>query len=264
MTLERKNGPNDKGLLQQLYEHDHFTYIHTLAVASKTDDFAVVLGLDPSDQAVLASAALYHDIGKRAVPVEILTKPADLTEEERAIINKHPARGALIYLESLQSAGLELAETDILTASLILHHHPTYGERRNSPPDSLENQAEERRANDLFYPVKHPEVRLLTPILRLVDTLCASSERRPENLPDPPAETKRKLLEDARVCGEVFGYDNDFLKALALGLFVLEVEPNEADIAEIQTISQSLPDLAPAEKQILANLAKATELLHHV
>ncbi|HRY61519.1 MAG TPA: HD domain-containing phosphohydrolase, partial [Candidatus Fermentibacter sp.] len=40
--------------------------------------------------------ALLHDLGKVAIPVEILTKRGLLTREERGIIERHPAEGTRI------------------------------------------------------------------------------------------------------------------------------------------------------------------------
>ncbi len=43
---------------------------------------------------MIESAALIHDIGKIAIPDEILHKPGPLTEEERKIVERHPMVGA--------------------------------------------------------------------------------------------------------------------------------------------------------------------------
>ncbi|HJU84236.1 MAG TPA: HD domain-containing phosphohydrolase [Holophagaceae bacterium] len=44
----------------------------------------------------LQLAGLVHDIGKVAIPIEILTKPARLTPIERAMVNEHPENGYAI------------------------------------------------------------------------------------------------------------------------------------------------------------------------
>lgn len=75
---------------------DPYTSGHQARVA----DIALVLGksLGLSEQALegLRLAALIHDVGKIAVPAEILNKPSALNDEERAIVHKHPEYSARI------------------------------------------------------------------------------------------------------------------------------------------------------------------------
>jgi HD-GYP domain-containing protein (c-di-GMP phosphodiesterase class II) len=84
-------------LPQDLYclaRHDFNTFAHVTNVASYGVIFAERLGLcDESQFESLARAAILHDIGKRFIPASILSKPAKLTVEERAIIETHPQRG---------------------------------------------------------------------------------------------------------------------------------------------------------------------------
>jgi len=63
---------------------------------------------------VLTISAILHDIGKIAVPEQILDKPGKLTDEEFNVVKKHPQAGADI-ISSIPSY-----ET-ILPG--ILHHH---------------------------------------------------------------------------------------------------------------------------------------------
>ncbi len=63
-------------------------------------------------------AALLHDVGKIAVPQEILDKPAALTSAEWRTVVQHPRIGQVI-LE--QAASLKEA------VPIILHHHERYG-----------------------------------------------------------------------------------------------------------------------------------------
>jgi putative two-component system response regulator len=54
-------------------------------------------------------AGLLHDIGKIRIPLEVLTKPGRLTDDERLVMNQHPVDGARIILQSEEE--LELAAT---------------------------------------------------------------------------------------------------------------------------------------------------------
>lgn len=73
------------------YTADHSEHVAALAVASGRD-------LRCSDHEVqsIEWAALLHDIGKVAVPDRILRKPGALTEEEWAVVKRHPEVGAQI------------------------------------------------------------------------------------------------------------------------------------------------------------------------
>jgi HD-GYP domain-containing protein (c-di-GMP phosphodiesterase class II) len=63
----------------------------------------------PRDVRALGIAGLLHDLGKVRVPPEILTKPGELTPEEREILERHPAEGARIILNSDKTLGLQAA-----------------------------------------------------------------------------------------------------------------------------------------------------------
>ena len=49
--------------------------------------------VDPRDRQTLEFAAMLHDVGKIAIPKEILNKPAKLTDEEFAVMKKHTIEG---------------------------------------------------------------------------------------------------------------------------------------------------------------------------
>ena len=57
------------------------------------------LGLAPARLRELAIGALLHDIGKLSVPNGILQKPAALTEDEFAVIRRHPDWGRELVLQ---------------------------------------------------------------------------------------------------------------------------------------------------------------------
>ncbi len=92
--------------LVQLKEYDEYTTTHSLNVAVLTMAIAEFLGLSAREVRAFGVAGLLHDLGKVRVPLEILNKPGKLTDEERVVIQKHPADGARLILASEQSLDL--------------------------------------------------------------------------------------------------------------------------------------------------------------
>ena len=80
---------------------DHTTHDHLRRVRIYAMEIAKDLGLSASDMQALRAAALLHDIGKLAVPEQIISKPGKLTPEEFEKIKIHPVVGAEI-LERVQ------------------------------------------------------------------------------------------------------------------------------------------------------------------
>jgi len=66
-----------------------FTATHTSAVASCAVALAEMAGFSESDRRRMMIAGYIHDLGKLAVPAEILEKPASLTKEEFNIVRTH-------------------------------------------------------------------------------------------------------------------------------------------------------------------------------
>lgn len=66
-----------------------FTRKHSIGIAEKAHHMAKIYGYDPDKQAQVYLAAALHDLGKLAVPTEILEKPGKLTHEEYEEIKKH-------------------------------------------------------------------------------------------------------------------------------------------------------------------------------
>jgi HD-GYP domain-containing protein (c-di-GMP phosphodiesterase class II) len=83
--------PND---LFRLARHDFNTFTHVTNVAGYSVILAERLGLATGvELEQIAKGAMLHDLGKRFIPSSILSKPAKLDREERAIIETHPLRG---------------------------------------------------------------------------------------------------------------------------------------------------------------------------
>lgn len=79
-----------EGWLRALYLRDFETEDHTRRVVDMTVRLARCLGLPEEDILHIRRGAEAHDIGKLAIPDEVLLKDGELTDEEWAMMRKHP------------------------------------------------------------------------------------------------------------------------------------------------------------------------------
>ena len=92
---------------------DTYTGCHSERVAELAARVAVRLGLDAEQVELTRLAASLHDLGKLAIPEELLRKAGTLTDSERLVLERHPQIG----FRMLDSLGVDLI------AHLVLHHH---------------------------------------------------------------------------------------------------------------------------------------------
>ena len=101
--------------LLKLKEFDQYTTTHSLNVAVLSMGLAESLGCRPKEIRAIGVAGLLHDIGKIRIPLEVLTKPGKLNDEERAIMNQHPLDGARVIMQSDEDVGM--------AATVAYEHH---------------------------------------------------------------------------------------------------------------------------------------------
>lgn len=80
--------------LSDLKGHSGFTWLHAANVTQLSIGFALSLGVERRQVHRIGLAALLHDIGKTAIPEEILAKSGPPTAAEWETIRRHPALGA--------------------------------------------------------------------------------------------------------------------------------------------------------------------------
>jgi HD-GYP domain-containing protein (c-di-GMP phosphodiesterase class II) len=102
------------GLLR-IKTKDDYTFLHSVSVCTLLVAFCRSRNIpaDVTHQAGLGG--LLHDTGKALVPDEILNKPGPLTDEEFAVIKKHPEDGYRILKQSPEIGPIPL--------DITLHHH---------------------------------------------------------------------------------------------------------------------------------------------
>jgi diguanylate cyclase (GGDEF)-like protein/putative nucleotidyltransferase with HDIG domain len=92
---------------------DTYTGSHSTRVAELGAWIAAHLGLDVEHVELTRLAGSLHDLGKLAVPEEILRKPGPLTPPERMVLERHSQIG----FRMLESLGVDPV------AEWVLHHH---------------------------------------------------------------------------------------------------------------------------------------------
>jgi HD-GYP domain-containing protein (c-di-GMP phosphodiesterase class II) len=83
-------------LMSTVEAKDDYTASHEQQVADLTQRVALRLGLSASRASDVRYAALLHDVGKVAVPSEILLKPGPLSDEQWVVMRGHAAAGGTL------------------------------------------------------------------------------------------------------------------------------------------------------------------------
>jgi putative nucleotidyltransferase with HDIG domain len=111
----------NEGLLVTLSEiidlRDPYVLGHSKLVSQYATDIARVLGLKEKQLDLVRKAGLLHDIGKLGIPMELLTKPGQLTPQEYETVKAHSALGGDLVKNSPSLRPL---------VPIIRHHHEYY------------------------------------------------------------------------------------------------------------------------------------------
>jgi putative nucleotidyltransferase with HDIG domain len=99
---------------------DPYTAGHSLRVQRIALSVGQELGLSVKELDALRFGALFHDIGKIAIPDVLLTKPARLTEDEYELMKRHSAEGARIVAKFSRLRD---------SVAIIRHHHERWDGR---------------------------------------------------------------------------------------------------------------------------------------
>ena len=117
---------------------DTYTGSHSKRVGDLAARIATRLGVEEEQVELLRLAGSLHDLGKLAIPEDILRKPGPLTEDERVVLERHPEIG----FRMLEGLGV----TPV--ADWVLHHHERWDGR--GYPDRLPGEEIPLGARILF------------------------------------------------------------------------------------------------------------------
>jgi HD-GYP domain-containing protein (c-di-GMP phosphodiesterase class II) len=118
-----------QALAAAIEERDNYTHEHSEEVVHLSRGVAMLLGLQTEQAERIAHAALLHDVGKLAVPNEILHKPGPLTPDEWALMAEHPVAGERILLR--------IPDLTVI-APVVRHEHEHWD--GSGYPDGLEGR----------------------------------------------------------------------------------------------------------------------------
>ena len=158
-------------LSKYLESTDRYTKGHSVRVSELAMEIAIAMELPRSEVENIRVAGLLHDIGKIEVSGEILRKAAELSSEERELINEHTVKGA--YL--LSAVGSVLKEV----VPIVVSHH-------NFFMKGTEEIGKE--------PVKIP---VGARIVAVADAFDAITTDRPYRKGIPPWEALEEILKNA-------------------------------------------------------------------
>jgi putative nucleotidyltransferase with HDIG domain len=102
-------------LSKYLESTDRYTKGHSVRVSELSMEIAIAMELERNEVENIRVAGLLHDIGKIEISGQILRKAAELTTEERELINEHVEKGARL----LSTVGSVLKEV----VPIVMAHH---------------------------------------------------------------------------------------------------------------------------------------------
>jgi HD-GYP domain-containing protein (c-di-GMP phosphodiesterase class II) len=156
------------GLLR-IKSKDDYTFLHSVSVCTLLVAFCRSRNMDEETTYQAGLGGLLHDTGKALVPDHILNKPGRLTDEEFAVIKKHPRDGYDILRRTPAIGPIPL--------DITLHHH----ERRDGSGYPDQQGAD--------------EISELAQMAAIVDVYDAITADRCYHKGMPAAEALRKILE---------------------------------------------------------------------
>ncbi|QNP58000.1 HD-GYP domain-containing protein [Paenacidovorax monticola] len=154
--------------LARLKTADDYTYMHSVAVCALMVALAKQIGMDENATRIAGLAGLLHDLGKAAVPMEVLNKPGKLTDEEFTVVRSHPVAG---------HAMLKEGDVHPQVLDACLHHH--------------------EKVDGTGYPhrLRGEQISVLSRMTAICDVYDAITSDRPYKRGWDPSESLRRMAE---------------------------------------------------------------------
>jgi putative nucleotidyltransferase with HDIG domain len=156
-------------LSKYLESTDPYTKGHSARVSELAMETAMIMDLPHDEIENVRVSGLLHDIGKIEISGEILRKAAQLTTEERDLIDTHAVKGAYI----LSSVGAVLKEV----VPIVIAHHKYF-------VDSLDQNDREKT-----------KIPLAARIIAVADSFDAMTTDRPYRKGMPPWEALGEIVD---------------------------------------------------------------------
>jgi len=169
-SIERNYKDTIQALVHALEARDQYTADHSDLVAEWALEVGQRLGMNDSDLRDLELGAILHDIGKVAVPDQILHKPGRLTQEEFEVMKSHTVIGERI----LKPIGFL-----VNVAPIVRHEHERWDGR--GYPDGVSGE----------------QIPLASRIIFVCDAYHAITSDRPYRKAQPHAFARKIVTENA-------------------------------------------------------------------
>jgi putative nucleotidyltransferase with HDIG domain len=158
-------------LSKYLESTDPYTKGHSVRVSELAKETAMIMDMSQNEIENVRVAGLLHDIGKIDVSGEILRKAAELTTEERELIDAHVVKGAYI----LTSVGTVLKEV----VPIVVAHHKYF-------VNSLDTDDKDTK-----------KIPLAARIIAVADSFDAMTTDRPYRKGMPPWEALEEVVKNS-------------------------------------------------------------------
>jgi HD-GYP domain-containing protein (c-di-GMP phosphodiesterase class II) len=223
--------------LTTLRDYDDYTFVHSVNVCIFAVSLGRKIGLTKLQLYDLGMAALFHDIGKSRVPVEVLNKNGSLDDEEWRIMQAHPWLGVLTLF------GLR-----------------GYGE---IPYRSMIGAYEHHMKIDLTgYPksIRPRRMSIFSKIIAVADGFDAATSRRAyQTTPIEPDQVLREMWENPRR-----GYEPVLVKAFINLIGIYPVGTMVIlDSYELAVVAAANPDLEAVHRPVVRVISDPSGTLIH-
>ncbi|HEX4600626.1 MAG TPA: HD domain-containing phosphohydrolase [Gemmatimonadales bacterium] len=223
--------------LTTLRDYDEYTFTHSVNVCIFSVALGRKLGLSKLQLYDLGMAALFHDVGKSRVPLEVLNKQGGLSDEEWRIMQAHPWLGVLT-LFGLRGYG-EIPYRGMIVA--YEHHMKT----------DLTGYPKSLRERDLS---------IYSKVVAVADGFDAATSRRVyQTVPIQPDQVLKEMWENPRR-----GYDTVLVKAFINLIGIYPVGTCVIlDTLEVAIVHSANADVAQVHRPVVRVLTTPDGALQH-